>query len=127
MFMHEVFFAWLIPMPAAVAKRYRVLRRLVRRRVSRTQPSVEAAPADESPGEALARLLRQNPNWTWIAEIQQIERRFPPPPLPIEVRQLLAECARRVVRGENISDEQNERELRMIAEARTGWPLTLAK
>ncbi len=55
-FLHEVFMAGLIPMPRALARRYRVLRRLVRRRVNRPLPPPEAVPDSETEADALARL-----------------------------------------------------------------------
>lgn len=109
-FLFEVCNAGKIAMPPEVARRFRTLRRLVRR-------------AMKQPGAARAVEARGLPAWFgWTAQIDAIDRQYPPPKLPQDVRDLMQARAMRALAGECVSAEQDAAERRRIAAAYDAWP-----
>ena len=58
----------------------------------------------------------------WMQEIQDIDRRHPPPPLPAEVRTLMDARGMRALAGEIVSALQDAEELARIDAALRAWP-----
>ena len=111
-FLFEVYNAGKIPMPRDVARRFRTLRRLVKRAVNR-------------PGRYNAVDARGFPMWfVWTGELNEINRQYPPPRVPQEIRDLMTARALRAmgVGAETVSPEQEADERRRIAQARDAWP-----
>jgi len=109
-FLFEVRNAGKIPMPPKVARRFRVLKRrlgcTLRQRLS-------------APGEHGQRF----PQWFhWQAEIAVLDRQYPPPRLPREIRDLMQARALRSIAGRTVSAEQDVSERLRISAALDAWP-----
>ena len=108
-FLFEICNAGKIPMSAEVASRYRELKRWIEKSVN--QPRQEQA-VDS----------RGFPMWfAWCAEIDEINRRHPPPRLSREIRDLMQARALRALLGPAVSPAQDAFERAQIAAA-TQWP-----
>ena len=109
-FLFETYNAGKIPMPMEVARRFRTLTRMVTRGMKQA-PSAQVV---DSSGYPL---------WLgWNAEINAINRRYPRPRVPQEIRDLMQTRALRVLAGEYVSPEQDSAERRRIAAAHDAWP-----
>jgi len=109
-FLFDVHNAGKIPMPPMVARRYRVLKQLLKRALR--QPR-------QSQGED----ERGFPLWFgWYAELNEINRQYPPPDIPREIRDLMQARALRALAGEVVLAEQETSERRLIAAAQDFWP-----
>ncbi len=108
-FLFEIFNAGKIPMPPDVANRYRELAGLIKTAV-------------KQPRQAQAVDSRGFPMWfAWCAELDEINRRHPPPRLPRDIRSLMHARALRMLQGEDVSAAQDEFERARIAAA-VEWP-----
>ena len=109
-FLFEVRNAGKIPMPPAVARRFRVLKRLLRRAYGQLRSSQGA---DE----------RGFPLWfRWYEELSDLNRQYPPPDIPQEIRDLMQARALRALAREPFPTEQDAAERLRIAGAQDGWP-----
>ena len=98
-----------IPMPPEVGNRYRELTRLVYEAVN--QPRREQA-VDS----------RDFPTWfAWSAELDEMKHHHPPPPLSRGIRDLKQTRALRMLRGEEVTSDQDALERARIAAA-SEWP-----
>ena len=108
-FLFEVCNAGKIAMPPEVASRYRELARLIKQAVNQ-------------PRRAQAVDSRGFPMWfAWCAEIDEINRKHPPPRLSREIRDLMQARALRALLGPAVSPAQDSFELAQIAAA-SEWP-----
>ena len=112
-FLFEALNAGRIPMPAQVASRYKRLKRLVEEEVNRPRQ-------EDRTGAARSRQTQQLMDW--MQEIQDIDRRHPPPPLPSEVRTLMDARGMRALAGEMVSALQDADERARIDAALNAWP-----
>ena len=111
-FLFEVYKAGKIPMPRDVARWFRMVRCLAKRAVNR-------------PGRYNAVDARGFPMWfVWIREFDEINRQYPPPGLPQEIRDRMTARALRAmgVGAETMSAGQEADERRRIAQAHDAWP-----
>lgn len=113
-FVFEVFNAGRIPMPAQVASRYKRLKWLVEQEVNRPRP---VGRSDVSRAQETGQLM------DWMCELQDIDRRHPPPPLPLEVRALMNARGMRALAGETVDSIQDAEERARIVAALNAWPL----
>ena len=108
-FLFEVCNAGKIAMPPDVASRYRELAEGVRGALAQ-------------PSEVQALDSHGSPRWfAWCAELDEINRHFPPPRLPREIRDLMHTRALRMLQGEGVPPAQDARERERIAAA-CEWP-----
>ena len=112
-FLFEVFNAGRIPMPAQVASRYKRLKRLVEQEVNRPRQAGRIEVSREQETEQLM---------DWMCEIHDIDRRHPPPPLPLEVRALMNARGMRALAGETVSSIQDAEERARIDASLNRWP-----
>ena len=109
-FLFELRNAGKIPMPPEMARRYRVLKRLL----GRTLKQRLGAPVEN--GQGL-------PQWFhWQAEIGVLDRQYPPPRLSQEIRDLMQARALRSIAGRTVSAEQDVSERLRISAALDAWP-----
>ena len=108
-FLFEICNAGKITMPAEVANRYRDLKRWINEAVN--------APRRDQANDS-----RGFPLWFgWWTEMDEIVRCYPPPSLSRDIRNLMQVRALRVLRGEDVSPEQDALERARIAAA-CEWP-----
>ena len=108
-FLFEIVNAGKIAMPDDVANRYRDLKRWIKEAIN-------------VPRRDQAQDSRGFPLWFgWWTEMDEIVRCYPPPRLSREIRDLLQVRALRVLRGEDVSPEQDALERATIAAA-CEWP-----
>lgn len=109
-FLFETYNAGKIPMPVEVARRCRVLNRLVQRAFSRPQ-------------NAQAEDAREIPLWVrWARELKELSKQYPPPPLPQPIRDLVQARALRALAGVTVDPGKDAAELAQIESARLAWP-----
>jgi hypothetical protein len=108
-FLFEVYSAGRIAMPIEVANRYCELKRWI--------DEALADPCGEFPVDDRGVSML----FTWRVELDEIRRRYPPPRVPREIRELLQARALRVLRGEEVSPQQDVSERERIAAA-CEWP-----
>lgn len=113
-FLFEVHNAGKIQMPPEVARRYRVLKRLLKRSVRQPRHLKRKSEAEDERGFPL---------WfRWYAELGEFNRHYPPPDIPQEIRDLMQARAIRALAGDDVSVEQDAAERLRIAEAYDAWP-----
>ena len=108
-FLLDVYHAGKIPMPPEVAQRYRTL--------TAWRNAALARPFDPGAVCAPGRPLLHD----WIAELEAIDCRYPPPRPSRQIRDLMDKRALRALHGETVSPKQ-EREERAQIEAASQWP-----
>lgn len=127
-FLREVFLAGLVPMPVETARRYRILCKLIRRRVQRPLAADKGSSCaaeferDELPEEALLRLRKRHPEWAWVSELCELDRQYPRAAIPDHIRTLERDLARRALAGDEASAEQDALDRARIKEAYEAWP-----
>jgi hypothetical protein len=108
-FLFDVANAGKIAMPPEVAHRHRELKRWI--------DEALADPCSKYPVDSKgASMLLE-----WNVELEDIRRRYPPPRPSLEIRELMHARALRMLRGEDVTPEQDALERARIAEAYE-WP-----
>ena len=108
-FLFDIANAGKIVMPREVALRYRELKWRI--------DEVLADPCNKDPGDSRGASMLV----TWSVELGEIRRRYPPPRVSREIRELMHSRALRMLRGEDVSPEQDAMEMERIA-AELEWP-----
>lgn len=108
-FLFDVANAGKIVMPSEVADRYRELKRWI--------DETLADPCSKYPVDSKGVSML----FTWCSELERIRRRYPPPRVPRDIRDLMQARALRMLRGEDVSSEQDALERARIA-AVYEWP-----
>lgn len=108
-FLFDVYNAGRIAMPPEVANRYRELKRWIDESL--------ADPCSKYPVDSRGVSML----FTWSVELAEIRRRYPPPRVPRDIRDLMQARALRMLRGEHIPPEQDALERARIAWAYE-WP-----
>jgi hypothetical protein len=109
-FLFETYNAGKVMMPPELARRYRVLRRLLRRNAER--------------GSSNRRRDAEGwPVWAaWFTELREIDEAYPPPAMSPEIKELHRVRAVRVLTGQKVSAEQDAHERKRIADEAWAWP-----
>jgi hypothetical protein len=108
-FLFDVYNAGKIVMPPDVANRHRELKQRI------DEALTERCGEHPVDSRGVSMLLE------WSVELDDIRRRYPPPRPSLEIRELMHARALRMLRGEDVSPEQDALERARIAAA-PEWP-----